>query len=66
MGRASPTGLVPGAAYHALGRGFGQRSGVLVLVWAASQVPLYFYLLFTALFVADLTYCGPDAYECPF
>ena len=58
-------GLLPAAAYYALGRALGHRRGILAVVWAVSQVPLYLYLVLTSLYIADLTYCGPDAYECP-
>ena len=58
-------GLLPAAAYYALGRALGQRRGLLVGVWAVSQVPLTLYVVVTSLYIVDLTYCGPDAYECP-
>jgi hypothetical protein len=50
--------------YWALGRFVRQRA-MLVVVWVASLVPLYYYAFFAWIAVAAYTQCGPQAYECP-
>ena len=57
-------GLVPIAVYYSTGY-FVRPWWLLVPALIALMVGTFFYLFFGLLLVADLVYCGPDAYECP-
>ena len=58
-------GAVPVYVYFVLGRALARHQVALWLICAASAVPLVYYDLIGFLFVLDLVYCPPDAYECP-
>jgi hypothetical protein len=50
--------------YWALGR-FVRRLAMLVVVWVASLVPLYYYAFFALIIALTYTQCGPGASDCP-
>ena len=58
-------GLLPIAVYHALGRGFARRRGLVTVIWLASLVPFGYFLFFVLFISVDMAGCPPDAYECP-
>ena len=58
-------GLFPLGLYYGLGAALAQRHVILGVIYVALLVPLYYYAFIAIVLVADLVYCGPDAYECP-
>ena len=58
-------GVVPYAAYYALGRLLARKRVALGVVWVLSVAPFYYYLFIAWLIVLDRVACGPDDYECP-
>ena len=58
-------GAAPMYLYFALGRALAGRRTALGLLFAASAVPLVYYLFIGWLLVLGLVSCPPDAYECP-
>jgi hypothetical protein len=53
------------SVYWALGR-FVRQLAMLVMVWLASLVPLYFYAFFALIFALTYTQCGPGNPGCLF
>jgi hypothetical protein len=53
------------AVYFLVGWLAGKRWWLVVLLYAASLVPLLYATFILTFFVADLATCAPDAYECP-
>ena len=58
-------GALPVYVFFILGRALARHRITLALICAASSVPLLYYYVIGWIFVADLVYCPPDAYECP-
>jgi hypothetical protein len=58
-------GLAPLGVYYGLGAALARRRVILGVVYVVLLVPLYYYAFIAFILVADLVYCGPDAYECP-
>jgi drug/metabolite transporter (DMT)-like permease len=58
-------GAIPPLAYYALGRALRAHPVWLTVTLVGSAVPLFYYVLFLALWVVGLAHCPPDAYECP-
>jgi hypothetical protein len=59
-------GALPVYLFLLLGRALARHRITLAIICAASSVPLVFYYFIGWIFVAELVYCPPDAYECPF
>lgn len=59
-------GALPVYLFFLLGRALAMHRITLAIICAASSVPLVFYYFIGWIFVAELVYCPPDAYECPF
>jgi hypothetical protein len=58
-------GLLPLGIYYGLGAVLARRHVILGVVYVVLLAPLYYYAFVALILVADLVYCGPDAYECP-
>jgi hypothetical protein len=59
-------GALPVYVSLLLGRALARHRITLALICAASSVSLLFYYFIGWILVAELVYCPPDAYECPF
>jgi hypothetical protein len=59
-------GALPVCVFFGLGRALSRHLVVLGIVCAAAAVPMGFYYFIGWILTLDLTYCAPDAYECPF
>jgi hypothetical protein len=59
-------GALPVCVFFWLGRMLAGHLIVLGLICAASAVPMGFYYFIGWILTLDLTYCPPEAYECPF
>ena len=58
-------GLLPLGLYYGLGAALARRHVMLGVIYVVLLAPLYSYAFVALILVADLVYCGPDAYECP-
>jgi hypothetical protein len=61
---AAILGALPVIAAYTVGYAI-RRPWAAALVLLVAAVPLFYYALFAVIWVADLVYCPPDAYECP-
>jgi hypothetical protein len=58
-------GALPAYGYFVLGRTLAQDPIKLWLIGASSVLALMYGQILGWIFVLDLVYCPPDAYECP-
>jgi hypothetical protein len=57
-------GAAPATAYYGLGRGLARHRVWLGILWAASLVPLFLYMVIVLVWVLDLVTCPPGASGC--
>jgi hypothetical protein len=58
-------GFLPPYLYFLLGRALAEQRLALVLIWAATAVPLVFYYGAGVLLTLEVVNCPADSYECP-